>query len=196
MIVNILTSIPLSLIRMATKNDENFIAFCDELITSRRVIFTPYADIKDELKKTSINITCYNKDGEIVKRVTSTDDAEVEDPDNDNPDGGGDNGGSTSGSGSQTRQYALNISSANTAQGTVNDSVNKSYTEGSRVTITATPKSGYQFEKWSDGNTQASRSLTIDKAYTLVASFKEASTSGEDTGNTGGGGSDTPMDFM
>ena len=51
-------------------------------------------------------------------------------------------------------------------------------------------------DKWSDGNTQASRSLTIDKAYTIVARFKEASTSGEDTGNTGGGGSDSPTDFM
>ena len=59
-----------------------------------------------------------------------------------------------------------------------------------------TPKAGFQFDKWSDGNTQASRSLTIDKAYTLVASFKVAEAGGEDTGNTGGGSSDTPTDFM
>ena len=49
------------------------------LITSRRVIFTPSTDIKDELASTSINITCYDRDGNIVKRVTSTDDGEVED---------------------------------------------------------------------------------------------------------------------
>lgn len=55
------------------------------------------------------------------------------------------------------------------------------------MTITATPKSGYAFDKWSDGNTQASRSLTIDKAYTLVASFKVAE-SGSDGTETGGSG--------
>lgn len=63
------------------------------LITSRRVIFTPSVDIKNELKANSISITCIDRDGNIVKRVTSTDDAEVEDPENDNPDNGGDNGG-------------------------------------------------------------------------------------------------------
>ena len=45
------------------------------LITSRRVIFTPSVDIKNELKATSISITCIDRDGIIVKRVTSTDDA-------------------------------------------------------------------------------------------------------------------------
>ena len=71
-----------------------------DLITTRRVIFTPNMEIKDELKKTSINITCYDRNGEVVKRVTSTDDGEVEDPEDD---GGGDtpNGGG-SGSGSNT----------------------------------------------------------------------------------------------
>ena len=69
-----------------------------DLITTRRVIFTPNVEIKDELKKTSINITCYDRNGEVVKRVTSTDDGEVEDPENDNPGGdGGSNGGSNTG---------------------------------------------------------------------------------------------------
>jgi predicted histone-like DNA-binding protein len=49
------------------------------LITSRRIIFTPSVDLKDELANTSIQITCYDKDGNIVKRVTSTS-GEVEDP--------------------------------------------------------------------------------------------------------------------
>ena len=67
------------------------------LITARRVIFTPNVDIKDELKNTSINITCYDRDGKVVKNVTSSDKADVEDPDN-NPSGGGsgDGGGSSS----------------------------------------------------------------------------------------------------
>ena len=52
------------------------------LISSRRIIFTPTVDLKDELKNTAIQITCIDRNGEVVKRVTSTDDAEVEDPEN------------------------------------------------------------------------------------------------------------------
>ena len=58
------------------------------LIRTRKVVFTPSVDIKSELKATKIAITCYDKDGNLVKRVTSTDDGEIEDND-----GGDDNGG-------------------------------------------------------------------------------------------------------
>ena len=51
-----------------------------DLITSRRVIFTPSSDIKEELRKTSISITCYDRNGNIVKRVTSSDGGDIEDP--------------------------------------------------------------------------------------------------------------------
>jgi len=51
------------------------------LITTRRIIFTPAQDLKDELKDTAIQITCYDRNGEEVKRVTSTDPGTVEDPD-------------------------------------------------------------------------------------------------------------------
>lgn len=44
----------------------------------------------------------------------------------------------------------------------VNNSVNKTYSEGGRVNIIATPKSGYQFDKWSDGNTSASRTVVMN----------------------------------
>ena len=50
------------------------------LITSRRIIFTPSVDLKDELKNTAIQITCIDRNGKEVKRVTSTS-GEVEDPD-------------------------------------------------------------------------------------------------------------------
>ncbi len=43
------------------------------LITTRKVIFTPSADIKDELHRTAVQITCYDKDGNVIKRVTSED---------------------------------------------------------------------------------------------------------------------------
>ena len=66
------------------------------LITSRRIIFTPDTDLKDELKNTAIVITCYDRDGKEVKRVTSSDDAEVEDPENEG-NGTTENGGTTGG---------------------------------------------------------------------------------------------------
>lgn len=59
------------------------------LIHSRRVIFTPSTDIKDELKNTSISITCYDKDGNVVKQVASKDDGQVEPEPEPEPDEGG-----------------------------------------------------------------------------------------------------------
>ena len=57
------------------------------LITTRRIIFTPTTDLKEELKNTAIQITCIDRNGDVVKRVTSTDDAEVEDNEGDSTSG-------------------------------------------------------------------------------------------------------------
>ena len=62
------------------------------LITSRRIIFTPAVELKDELAGTAIQITCYDRDGKEVKRVTSTDSGDIEDPENENQNGGSDSG--------------------------------------------------------------------------------------------------------
>ena len=55
------------------------------LISSRRIIFTPTQDLKDELANTAIQITCYDRNGDIVKRVTSADAGTVEDPEGTSP---------------------------------------------------------------------------------------------------------------
>ena len=75
-----------------------------DLITTRRVIFTPNVEIKEELKRTAINITCYDRSGQVVKRVTSSDDANIEDDENENQNEnqGGNTGGNTGGSGTGT----------------------------------------------------------------------------------------------
>ena len=76
------------------------------LITSRRIIFTPAVELKDELADTAIQITCYDRDGKEVKRVTSTS-GEVEDPEQENQNqnqsgnSGSQSGGSSSQSGNQ-----------------------------------------------------------------------------------------------
>lgn len=65
-------------VRATTVDDVSKVS--NGLITTRRVIFSPSTEIKDELLNTSINITCYDRDGKIVKRVTSTDPGTIEDP--------------------------------------------------------------------------------------------------------------------
>ena len=59
------------------------------LISVRRIIFTPSVEVKDELKNTSIQITCLDEDGTVLKRVTSGDTGDIED----NEENGGENGG-------------------------------------------------------------------------------------------------------
>ena len=70
------------------------------LITSRRIIFTPNSDLKDELASTAVQITCYDRTGKEVKRVTSTS-GEVEDPENENQNQNQGGSGSGSQSGNQ-----------------------------------------------------------------------------------------------
>ena len=83
---------------LRSKSVENVNDVKTGLIKSRRIIFTPSVGLKDELANTSIVITCYDRNGNEVKRVTSTS-GEVEDEENSltpdpSPEGeGGDNPG-------------------------------------------------------------------------------------------------------
>ena len=70
------------------------------LITSRRIIFTPSVDLKDELATTGILITCYDRTGKDVKRVTSGDSGDIEDNENGSTDSGN-NGSTENGSGTE-----------------------------------------------------------------------------------------------
>ena len=79
------------------------------LISTRRIVFTPSVDVKDELKNTSIQITCLDEDGNVLKRVTSGDSGEIEDNENGNgsqnsntnPSNPTNGGGNTGGGGSE-----------------------------------------------------------------------------------------------
>jgi predicted histone-like DNA-binding protein len=81
------------------------------LISVRRIIFTPNTEVKDELKNTSIQITCLDEDGKVLKRVTSGDSGDIEDNENENGNGTSQN----SGSGSQNQ--GGNSGSGNTGGG-------------------------------------------------------------------------------
>ena len=75
------------------------------LISTRRIVFTPSVDVKDELKNTPIQITCLDENGNVLKRVTSGDSGDIEDPETSGDDNqnsgtsGTQNGGQNSGSG-------------------------------------------------------------------------------------------------
>ena len=83
---------------LRSKSVEDVNKVKSSLITSRRIIFTPDVDLKDELKNTTIQITCYDRDGKEVKRVTS-DSGDVEDNETNAPSGGGTTGDGTTGNG-------------------------------------------------------------------------------------------------
>ena len=70
------------------------------LIRTRRIVFTPAVELKQELKETSVVITCYDRTGKEVKRVTSDDDGTVEEPDNTTETG--ENDGQNQGGGTTT----------------------------------------------------------------------------------------------
>ena len=102
------------------------------LISTRRIVFTPSVDVKDELKNTAIQITCLDEDGNVLKRVTSGDSGEIEDTENgssgnenqnQNENGGGSqNGGSNTsgGTGSVTPSNGGNSGGTGGAGGDMN----------------------------------------------------------------------------
>ena len=92
------------------------------LIRTRRIIFTPTVALKEELASTAIQITCYDRNGEVVKRVISADPGDVEDPEDENTQNS-ENGGSQSGNGGSQNQG-----------GNSQTTPNPSYSGGERVT--------------------------------------------------------------
>ena len=126
------------------------------LITTRRIIFTPTVALKDELANTAIQITCYDRNGEVVKRVTSADPGTVEDPEGESTENGGsqnqsgnqNQGGSQSGDQNQATTFALTITkSGNGTSSVKNDSeetINSgdSLASGANVYIAVTPAEG------------------------------------------------------
>ena len=124
------------------------------LITTRRIVFTPSVEVKDELKNTSIQITCLDEDGNVLKRVTSGDSGEIEDNENDNTENGGsgsntnDTNGGGSSTGSETAQgYALTISTSGSGSANITKDGNAiasgaELNEDDEVEISITPATG------------------------------------------------------
>ena len=138
------------------------------LIKSRRIIFTPSVDLKDELAATSIMITCYDRNGNEVKRVTSTS-GEVEDnEENENENenstsgseqnggSGSENSGSSSSTGSETESVTAPEISGQTP-----------FTDSTQVTIQG--PQGAEVRYTTDGSEPSAESTLYSNAITLSA---------------------------
>ena len=133
---------------LRAKSVENVNDVKTSLISTRRIIFTPNQDLKDELASTAIQITCYDRNGDVVKRVTSADAGTVEDPEGDET--GTENGGSQSQGGSQSGQQGGDTQGG--SQG--GSSTGSETTTGYALTITTSGSGSASITK--DGNAVAS----------------------------------------
>ena len=132
------------------------------LISTRRIIFTPTQDLKDELANTAIQITCYDRNGDVVKRVTSADAGTVEDNEGDentNTENGGSQNGSSQNGGEQGSQqgeqgqqnqqsgYALTIATSGSGSASVTHDGNavtsgSNLNEDDEIELSITPAEG------------------------------------------------------
>ena len=127
------------------------------LITTRRIVFTPSVEVKDELKNTAIQITCLDENGEVLKRVTSGDSGEVEDNE-ENENGGSENGsenGSEQNGGSQAETVAAPTISGETPFDNTTQ-VTLSGPEGAEIRYTV------------DGSAPTAESQLYSEAFTLT----------------------------
>ena len=166
------------------------------LIKTRRVIFTPSQEVKDELANTSISITCYDRNGEIVKRVTSADEGNVEDTDNDNQNQNENQGGSGSSNsgngGSSVPTLTISRSGSGTSAVTVGGNAVNSGSQiaaGTEVALSVTPAEGQTPTATLNGS-----SVTLtesDGTYTGTFQMPDGNaTLVINSGSSGGGGVD------
>ena len=150
------------------------------LISVRRIIFTPNVDLKDELKNTSIQITCLDEDGTVLKRVTSGDTGEIEDNEENGGEnnssenggseneGGSQNGGSENQGGSQNQGGTGTIMPNNGGSQSVDApsiNGNTSFAESTQVTLSG--PDGAEIHYTTDGSTPTSESTLYSEAFSL-----------------------------
>ena len=142
---------------LRSKSVEDVNKVKSNLITSRRIIFTPDVDLKDELKNTAIVITCYDRNGNEVKRVTSDDDAEIEDPENENANQNeNQNQNGNQGGGSQSSSLTSPTISGNTQ-----------FTDSTQVSMSG--PDGAEIHYTTDGSTPTAESAVYSEAFSLSA---------------------------
>ena len=175
-------------VSLSSKGTETADKFSAQNITGVNVVWDCGQEFKNLIADAEFNLVASRAAQAAVLKAIKAGETTVDltKPEGTDPDGGGNGGNSSNPSngsntsnpsgGSTNRQYTISVTSANTDQGTV--SGGGTYSEGSRVNITATAKSGYAFDKWNDGNTSSSRTVNVSKNESFVAQFKAVTSGG------------------
>ena len=132
--------------------------------------YISFAGATDKKISNSVYVGDVKSDGTVVAKangVFSCDDVVDETR-------SGNTGGSTTSS--TTVKYNVTLAASPINGGIVTGA--GEYVKGTSATLKATPASGYTFSKWSDGNTDAQRNITVNEDTALSAIF---------ISNTGGG---------
>ena len=181
-------------VNLSSKGAETADKFTAQNITGGNVVWDPGMEFKNLLADAEFNLVASrNAQAAVLKAIKAgqttvdlTVPADPTDPsggdgngDGSSSDGGSDNGGTGSdGGGSSVQKYTLTVTSADSQMGSVTGG--GEYEAGTQATVTAVANSGYQFKQWSDGNTSATRSVTVNSNLTLTATFEAESSDGVD----------------
>ena len=169
---------------LSSKGAETAEKFSSQNIQRVAVSWEPGSEFRNLLADAEFNLVATRSAQAAVLKAIKEGKTNVDISAPVNPDGSPSNPGGTT----QPKKRTLTVRSANESQGSV--SGGGTFDEGSTQTVQATPKTGFAFDKWSDGSTQNPRTVKLTSDLTLTASFKTATTGGGDQGSGGdqGGG--------
>ena len=178
-------------VALSSKGAETAEKFSSQNIQRVTVCWEPGSEFRNLLADAEFNLVATRSAQAAVLKAIKEGKTNVDISAPVNPDGSPSSPGSPSnpdGTTGQAKKRTLTVRSANESQGSV--SGGGTFDEGSTQTVQATPKTGFAFDKWSDGSTQNPRTVKLTSDLTLTASFKTATTGGGDQGSGGdqGGG--------
>ena len=173
-------------VALSSKGAETAEKFSSQNIQRVTVCWEPGSEFRNLLADAEFNLVATRSAQAAVLKAIKEGKTNVDisapitpgNPGDGSPSGGTSNPGGTTG---QTKKRTLTVRSANESQGSV--SGGGTFDEGSTQTVRATPKTGFAFDKWSDGSTQNPRTVKLTSDLTLTASFMTATTGGGDQGS-------------
>ena len=167
-------------VNLSSKGAETADKFTAQNITSVNVVWDPGMEFKNLLADAEFNLVASRSAQAAVLKAIKAGQTTVDltAPTDPMDPSGGDGNGSGSDTGGSVQKYTLTVTSADTQMGSVTGG--GEYEAGTQATVTAVPNSGYQFKQWSDGNTSASRTVTVNEDLTLTATFEAVSTDPEE----------------
>ena len=173
-------------VALSSKGAETAEKFSSQNIQRVTVCWEPGSEFRNLLADAEFNLVATRSAQAAVLKAIKEGKTNVDisapitpgNPGGGSPSGGTSNPGGTTG---QTKKRTLTVRSDNESQGSV--SGGGTFDEGSTQTVQATPKTGFAFDKWSDGSTQNPRTVKLTSDLTLTASFKAATTGGRGQGS-------------